>query len=101
MKKGERQRNIVLVIRVNVRRLGLSALLCFTLNGQSKACNAICVLLLLQKAPQLHPSHMKLMTISQHVHEILMFSFTLFSSLVVSINSFLCNFFPPLSVVDA
>lgn len=65
--------------RVNIRRLlRCSLVLHFEWPGES--CNAICVLLLLQKAPQLHPSNMKLMTISQHEHEIFMFSFTLFSS---------------------
>lgn len=65
--------------RVNIRRLlRCSLVLLFEWPGES--CNAICVLLLLQKAPQLHPSNMKLMTISQHEHEIFMFSFTLFSS---------------------
>lgn len=57
----------------HVRRLQLSALLCFTLRFAQKhqsMCN-LCIVIITENSTQLHPSNMKLMTIS--LHEIFMF----------------------------
>lgn len=57
-KKARRRKNIVFLIPRQHVYVGF-LLSCISLwNGHSiKACNAICVLLLLQRAPQLHPSN--------------------------------------------